>query len=195
MQMFFHFSCKATLLFKQWHVTSCAEMVVSVAFLFLLAATYEALKVFCQRVQHSWFRTTRYIENDGEVVQREAHSSATASEQSIESEARLLRSNRKIVTVSCNHLLKGLFCSSLHMLQVFTGYVLMLAVMSYNAWVFLGILAGAGLGYFLSYPFLPVMSPSLPSTNPKQMLGDGCDEPSPSSTMHELCGNDDESDS
>uniref|UniRef100_UPI00358DEBBB uncharacterized protein isoform X5 n=1 Tax=Myxine glutinosa TaxID=7769 RepID=UPI00358DEBBB len=119
--MFFHFSCKATLLFKQWHVTSCAEMVVSVAFLFLLAATYEALKVFCQRVQHSWFRTTRYIENDGEVVQREAHSSATASEQSIESEARLLRSNRKIVTVSCNHLLKGLFCSSLHMLQVFTG--------------------------------------------------------------------------
>uniref|UniRef100_A0A8C4NIU2 Copper transport protein n=1 Tax=Eptatretus burgeri TaxID=7764 RepID=A0A8C4NIU2_EPTBU len=53
-----------------------------------------------------------------------------------------------------NHFLKRLFCSSLHVLQVSTGYILMLAVMSYNAWVLFGIVAGAGLGYFLSYPFL-----------------------------------------
>ncbi|NXX74417.1 COPT2 protein, partial [Urocolius indicus] len=37
----------------------------------------------------------------------------------------------------------------LHVLQVVLGYVVMLAVMSYNAWIFLGAIAGSTLGYFV----------------------------------------------
>ncbi|NXV77708.1 COPT2 protein, partial [Atlantisia rogersi] len=36
-----------------------------------------------------------------------------------------------------------------HVVQVVLGYMVMLAVMSYNAWIFLGAIAGSTLGYFL----------------------------------------------
>ncbi|NXX23355.1 COPT2 protein, partial [Podargus strigoides] len=36
-----------------------------------------------------------------------------------------------------------------HMVQVVLGYMVMLAVMSYNAWIFLGAIAGSTLGYFV----------------------------------------------
>ncbi|NXB01747.1 COPT2 protein, partial [Cnemophilus loriae] len=36
-----------------------------------------------------------------------------------------------------------------HVVQVVLGYVVMLAVMSYNAWIFLGAIAGSTLGYFM----------------------------------------------
>jgi len=35
----------------------------------------------------------------------------------------------------------------LHTVQVFVGYVLMLIVMTYNAWLGAAVLAGAGVGY------------------------------------------------
>ncbi|NXN25560.1 COPT2 protein, partial [Nycticryphes semicollaris] len=36
-----------------------------------------------------------------------------------------------------------------HVVQVVLGYMVMLAVMSYNAWIFLGAIAGSTLGYFV----------------------------------------------
>ncbi|NXF75092.1 COPT2 protein, partial [Sclerurus mexicanus] len=36
-----------------------------------------------------------------------------------------------------------------HVVQVVLGYMVMLAVMSYNAWIFLGAIAGSTLGYFM----------------------------------------------
>ncbi|NXA19113.1 COPT2 protein, partial [Ibidorhyncha struthersii] len=36
-----------------------------------------------------------------------------------------------------------------HVVQVVLGYTVMLAVMSYNAWIFLGAIAGSTLGYFV----------------------------------------------
>ncbi|NXV04189.1 COPT2 protein, partial [Cettia cetti] len=36
-----------------------------------------------------------------------------------------------------------------HVLQVVLGYMVMLAVMSYNGWIFLGAIAGSTLGYFM----------------------------------------------
>ncbi|NXG84756.1 COPT2 protein, partial [Stercorarius parasiticus] len=43
------------------------------------------------------------------------------------------------------HLSQTLF----HVVQVVLGYMVMLAVMSYNAWIFLGVIAGSTLGYFV----------------------------------------------
>ena len=39
--------------------------------------------------------------------------------------------------------------SLLHMFQVFLGYLLMLAFMTYNVWVCVAVVVGSGVGYFL----------------------------------------------
>ena len=50
--------------------------------------------------------------------------------------------------------------SALHVVQVGLGYILMLLAMTYNGWLFLAVILGAGIGYFsfarvrhLSSPF------------------------------------------
>ncbi|NXK48433.1 COPT2 protein, partial [Chauna torquata] len=37
----------------------------------------------------------------------------------------------------------------LHVVQVVVGYTVMLAVMSYNAWILLGVVTGSTIGYFV----------------------------------------------
>lgn len=46
----------------------------------------------------------------------------------------------------------------LHVLQVTLGYMLMLCVMSYNVWIFLGVVLGSALGYYVAFPLLGQMS-------------------------------------
>ena len=43
----------------------------------------------------------------------------------------------------------------LHTVQVFVGYVLMLIVMTYNAWFGAAVLAGAGVGYLAFSAMFP----------------------------------------
>ena len=47
--------------------------------------------------------------------------------------------------LSCAHLVQSL----LHILQVTISYLLMLTAMTYNGWLFISIVTGAGAGYFL----------------------------------------------
>ena len=44
--------------------------------------------------------------------------------------------------------------SLLHVAQVVVGYFVMLVVMSYNTWIFFGVVLGSGVGYYLAYPLL-----------------------------------------
>ncbi|KAM9066235.1 protein SLC31A2 isoform 2-T2 [Sarcophilus harrisii] len=46
--------------------------------------------------------------------------------------------------------------SLIHVVQVVVGYFVMLAVMSYNTWIFLGVILGSAIGYYLAYPLLSV---------------------------------------
>ena len=43
----------------------------------------------------------------------------------------------------------------LHMLQVFMGYILMVTVMTYNTWLGVAVLAGAGAGYMAFSAIFP----------------------------------------
>lgn len=51
-------------------------------------------------------------------------------------------------------LLLHLVQTLLHLVQVTLGYMLMLCVMSYNTWIFLGVVLGSALGYFVAFPLL-----------------------------------------
>ena len=41
------------------------------------------------------------------------------------------------------------------MLQVAVSYILMLAIMTYNGGIFIGIVVGSGIGYFILTMYVP----------------------------------------
>ena len=49
-----------------------------------------------------------------------------------------------------NHLKK----TFLYMVQFLVGYFLMLVAMTYNVWLFLAVIIGCGIGYFLATPYI-----------------------------------------
>lgn len=57
--------------------------------------------------------------------------------------------------------LRWFFChfgqSLIHVVQVVIGYFMMLAVMSYNTWIFFGVILGSAVGYYLAYPLLSMV--------------------------------------
>ncbi|XP_067327980.1 protein SLC31A2 isoform X2 [Anolis sagrei] len=44
----------------------------------------------------------------------------------------------------------------IHVVQVVLGYMVMLAVMSYNSWVFIGVIVGSAIGYYVTYPLISI---------------------------------------
>ena len=60
----------------------------------------------------------------------------------------------------------------LHMLQVFMGYVLMLIVMTYNTWLGVAVLAGAGVGYMAFAAIFPDNLRFRRNTDNALVLGD-----------------------
>ncbi|XP_061867498.1 protein SLC31A2 [Colius striatus] len=133
MQMSFYFSDRAVLLFDFWSVHSPTGMALSVLLVLLLALLYEAVKmgkaVLLRRVLLALPLSL------GQEPLLEPQEGGTGPAQ-----GRWFR----------YHVGQTLF----HVLQVVLGYVVMLAVMSYNAWIFLGAIAGSTLGYFVAYPLL-----------------------------------------
>ncbi|XP_069465793.1 protein SLC31A2 [Ambystoma mexicanum] len=139
MPMHFFFSNRVTLLFDFWNVSSPAGMALSVLLIVLMAILYEIIKLIKMKTQH---RISLAMANP--VPSREL----------------LLEPDRTSInsgTTECNPpnkwwvLLHGAV-SLLHMVQVALGYALMLCVMTYNSWIFLGVIVGSTIGYYLLFP-------------------------------------------
>ncbi|XP_026513112.1 probable low affinity copper uptake protein 2 [Terrapene carolina triunguis] len=138
MQMYFYFSDKVVLLFDFWNVHTPAGMVLSVLVVLLLAALYEAIKIsktklLCQTILA--IPTTLSQESLGEPETGSVNSN-------------LGQQN----TTSKRWFLYHISQSLLHVAQVVIGYLVMLVVMSYNTWIFLGVIVGSALGFYLAYP-------------------------------------------
>ncbi|XP_030817383.1 probable low affinity copper uptake protein 2 [Camarhynchus parvulus] len=134
MQMTFYFSDTVVLLFDFWNVHSPTGMVLSVLVILLLSVLYEAVKmgkaVLLRRALLALPRS----------LSHEALTEPQEGEHSDPAQGRWF----------WFHVGQTLF----HVLQVVLGYMMMLAVMSYNAWIFLAAIAGSTLGYFMVYPLL-----------------------------------------
>ncbi|XP_072309744.1 protein SLC31A2 [Eucyclogobius newberryi] len=143
MSMTFDASSSVTLLFDFWEVHGVAGMLLSVLIVFLLTLTYEVLKV--SRVWlNCRFKSTAPPPGD---------SSPTLEPSLSESSLAPIASMQPPSPLGTQHSLllhSGQAC--LHVLQVALGYVLMLCVMSYNTWIFLAVICGSVLGYFLLFP-------------------------------------------
>lgn len=134
MMMYFHFSKKAVILFQGWSVENAGGMVASCIGIFILAALYEGLKVSREILKRNY----------SYVVSVDIPGSKTYSNgQTVITESRGKTPRSRL----CNwhHFLQ----TFLHMLQVTISYFLMLIFMTYNVWLCLAVVLGAGLGYFV----------------------------------------------
>lgn len=165
MNMHFEGSSSVTLLFDFWDVRGPAGMVLSVFVVLLLTVIYELLKVWKINVgkqnHTSVTRPPAPVSFSAEqscftpVIKCQGGSSAMASSPSEISLAPI----ETIATADTAAAAKKswlLHClqTAIHILQVTLGYMLMLCVMSYNVWIFLGVIMGSVLGYFLAFPLL-----------------------------------------
>ncbi|CAM4666541.1 unnamed protein product [Leuciscus chuanchicus] len=162
MNMHFEGSSNVTLLFDFWDVRGPAGMVLSVIVVLLLTVMYEFLKVWKITVgkQHS------PVTHPPAPVSFPPEQSCFApvmkcgggSSALSNSPSEISLSPTETITTADTTAKKSwlLHClqTAIHILQVTLGYMLMLCVMSYNVWIFLGVIMGSVLGYFLAFPLL-----------------------------------------
>nr|XP_017501036.1 probable low affinity copper uptake protein 2 [Manis javanica] len=141
--MHFIFSDEVVLLFDFWNVHSPAGMALSVLVVLLLAVLYESIKVGKAKLLHQ------------ALVSMALPTSLQLAEETDENS-----SGSDLPPVSRNRV-RWFLChfgqSLIHVAQVVIGYFMMLAVMSYNTWIFLGVVLGSAVGYYLAYPLLSMV--------------------------------------
>lgn len=140
MKMYFHVSNEATILFYSWTTSTAAGMFGSCVVVMILAALYEALKLFRERLFYS------ADVNKAEQYNGDSHRLATD-----DNHVTIVQPSEKSKSFSGSKLFnKAHFIQTLlHIIQIGISYLLMLIFMTYNVWLCLSVIAGAGLGYFL----------------------------------------------
>jgi len=148
----FHVSTEGILLFQNWKLNSATVFVGACLSTFLITALYEGLKIFRQwlvcrplrlLIKDLW--KSRSTSEDITDNQDASSIKETLQQHPARFSRKGTRWNSKM------HILQ----TFLHTVQVFVGYVLMLIVMTYNAWFGAAVLAGAGVGYLAFSAMFP----------------------------------------
>ncbi|XP_052895640.1 high affinity copper uptake protein 1 isoform X1 [Anopheles moucheti] len=171
MSMSFHGGYDETILFEQWKIDSLSGLLWSMLLIFVMAALYEGLKYYRE---HLFWRTYNGLQyrpvtvtekSNGNGVVAAPGTSGTAERGAgdgpngtgggsgalNEEGDRIVHMVGEVIhkqpptMLSLMHLYQTL----LHILQVTTSFLLMLIFMTYNTWLCLAVVLGAGLGYFL----------------------------------------------
>lgn len=130
MMMYFHTGVDEVVLFKQWSITTVGGLLGSMVGIFLLAVIYEGLKylrehLFKRYVSSIQFSTVAVTGESGRVTQ--------------------VHKVERHHMMSWPHAVQTL----LHIVQIVLSYFLMLIFMTYNVWLCLAVVLGAGVGYFI----------------------------------------------
>ncbi|KAB5549211.1 hypothetical protein PHYPO_G00064780 [Pangasianodon hypophthalmus] len=162
MQMHFEASSTVTLLFDFWSVHGPGGMVLSVVVVLLLTVLYEFLKVWKNvLVKRSETLLAPCVPASSSpnppcfssVLEHPEGTSSLANSPSQVSLAPTETTTTPVLgTTAVNSWLLHGVRTGVHIVQVVLGYMLMLCVMSYNVWIFLGVIVGSLLGYFIAFP-------------------------------------------
>ncbi|XP_037803114.1 LOW QUALITY PROTEIN: high affinity copper uptake protein 1-like [Penaeus monodon] len=137
MSMTFHFGYNEVILFDFWKISTIGGLIGSMVGIFILAMLYEGLKYFREHLFRQAIATMQYCAN--------------VDKNNITDENKQMRFMEQIIMpptmsmLSKDHVIQTL----MHMLQMIVSYLLMLIFMTYNVWLCLACVLGAGLGYFL----------------------------------------------
>lgn len=141
--MFFHVRDNIPVIFESWRISSVEAMVFTCLGVFVVALLFEMMKTWRNRLQS---RQVRH-DNRSSVVMSDVPTELGKGKQAFDISATpSSHESRCSQILSPLHLLQ----TSLHMLQVFIGYLLMLVAMTFNVWLFVSVVVGAAAGYFLS---------------------------------------------
>ncbi|KAM4663185.1 protein SLC31A2 [Discoglossus pictus] len=163
MQMHFFFSEKLTLLFDFWTVQTLTGLILSLVVVCLFTILYEISKVWKANLLT---RVLLTLPMTPDLVHSPSQSSDAEASLTGTSDPLLAHNVPYPQSETTDSLSVGYTTSSfrwwllhsslalLHTAQVTLGYMIMLCVMSYNTAVFLSVILGSGLGYFLAFPFL-----------------------------------------
>ncbi|KAJ8984646.1 hypothetical protein NQ317_009874 [Molorchus minor] len=129
MAMSFYFSTSCTVLFKQWSFSTVGGLIGSMIGIFFMAAIYEGLKYFREYLFWRTYNSLQY-----RAVSIPDKGSTSEDNQVVQP-----------TMLSKIHFLQ----TFLHVVQMVLSYFLMLIFMTYNAWLCIAVVLGAGVGYFL----------------------------------------------
>ncbi|KAL7744167.1 hypothetical protein ACLKA6_009143 [Drosophila palustris] len=147
MSMAFHFGYNETILFSWWHIETVAGLIGSMIAIFLLALLYEGLKYYREYLFWKTYNLLEYRPVTGPQRNPEAPRlppPAAAAPSPVQYVGEVVHKQPPTM-LSINHLYQTL----LHVLQVTLSFLLMLIFMTYNVWLCLMVVLGAGVGYFL----------------------------------------------
>lgn len=134
--MYFHTNFGDTFFLKRFTTSSHRETFYVCLFIFFLAILYNILKSYQYYLsqKNATIETTCYP-----VAEKfsESGSSENGNHHQIKSWIKCL--------LSAHNFLDSL----IHMIQVTIGYLLMLAIMTFNIWILTSVILGEGIGYFI----------------------------------------------
>ncbi|XP_034486247.1 high affinity copper uptake protein 1 [Drosophila innubila] len=152
MAMYFHISNVETILFKFWHTNSVLAIVGSCVAVFIVAILYELLKFY-----REWLKRS-----EGRRLSGGAHRRRSSRKRHRRSKSVSIGSVDE-TTMAGTPASYGIterypwlapmhwYQTFLHMLQVTISFMLMLVFMTFNVWLCLSVVLGAGLGYFIFF--------------------------------------------
>lgn len=146
MHMTFYFGNDATILFGPWKVSNWQGMLWSCVVILVVSFLYEGLKFLRQ-----------HLLNCARAQLSRAHARDQSSTEDDDDELLLAefswgrRFNRRTIRI-----LLHVTQTVLYLIQLTIGYMLMLVVMTYNAWLLISVVLGAGVGY-LAFNFRSAM--------------------------------------
>ncbi|XP_044162013.1 probable low affinity copper uptake protein 2 [Bufo gargarizans] len=162
MQMHFVFSDNVTLLFEFWTVQTLAGLILSFVVVLFLTIIYELSKVWKSNLLSRVLQTLPLtpdsdfcppLISDSEANLPAASDSLIPPDPSSSGEDSVPPVQFS-TSSNCRWWLLHSSVALLHSAQVSLGYLLMLCVMSYNATIFIAVVLGSGLGYYVAFPLL-----------------------------------------
>ncbi|XP_018408815.1 PREDICTED: probable low affinity copper uptake protein 2 [Nanorana parkeri] len=165
MQMHFVFSDNVTLLFDIWTVQTLTGLLLSCVIVLMLTVLYELSKVWKSNLLTKVLLTLPLTPDSSLspslISDTDANVSSTCDPlltreplYSGESSEPLGSLPVRYTSSTCRWWFLHSSLALLHTCQVFLGYVLMLLVMSYNTAIFLSVIIGSAIGYYLAFPLL-----------------------------------------
>ncbi|KAK6042670.1 Ctr copper transporter family protein [Cooperia oncophora] len=161
MKMWFHGGWNEVILFDFWRIDSLLGLILSFICIFVMGAMYEGIK---------WFRVYLQMNASREMCKHEKsirleHVNHQDKTFTIQPQLHQLLHQKPIIAARAHLLLRlralqyDSFKHHLYVFQLVLAYWLMLIVMTYNTWLTIAVILGAGFGHWL-FAVLKIQDPA-----------------------------------